>query len=111
MTSLHAPSAVSVSHGNKASVTTAPDARATALLQCGLYAGPVFLATSLVQGLTRAGFDLSHQPVSFLSLGSLGWLQRANFVVAGLLALASRWGFGAHGAGVRGAGQRLPPRR
>jgi hypothetical protein len=35
------------------------------------------------QALTRDGFDLRHQPLSLLSLGDLGWLQIANFVVTG----------------------------
>jgi hypothetical membrane protein len=58
------------------------------LLTCGLIAGPLFMATSVVVGLTRAGFDLGHQPISFLTLGPLGWIQRLDFVVTGLLVLA-----------------------
>jgi Protein of unknown function (DUF998) len=44
------------------------------------------------QALTREGFDLARHPFSFLSLGELGWLQIANFVVAGLLFLAAAAG-------------------
>jgi hypothetical protein len=58
------------------------------LVSCGALAGPLFLGTAIVQGLTRAGFDLAHQPISFLSLGGLGWIQRTNFVLAGLLTVA-----------------------
>jgi hypothetical protein len=42
--------------------------------------------------LTRDGFDLRRHPISLLSLGDLGWVQIANFVVAGLLVLASAVG-------------------
>jgi hypothetical protein len=56
-----------------------------ALLVCGLIAGPVFIAANLIQAFTRTGFDLARHPISLLSLGSLGWLQIANFVVSGIL--------------------------
>jgi hypothetical membrane protein len=59
-----------------------------ALLACGVVSGPLFAGVALVQVLTRDGFDLSRHPLSLLSLGDLGWVQIANFVVAGLLAIA-----------------------
>jgi len=62
------------------------------LLACGVIAGPLFIVTVLAQELTRAGFDPKKHPLSLLSLGDLGWLQIANFVVCGLLALASAIG-------------------
>lgn len=40
------------------------------------------------QVLTRDGFDLSRHPLSELSLGDLGWVQIANFVPTGLLAIS-----------------------
>jgi len=55
------------------------------LLGCGIVAGPLFVIASLAQAFTRTGFDLGRHPISLLSLGSLGWVQIANFVVAGLL--------------------------
>jgi hypothetical membrane protein len=58
------------------------------LLTAGFIAGPLFLIISLIQGVMRQGFDLSHQPISFLSVGDLGWIQVVNFVVTGLLVLA-----------------------
>jgi hypothetical protein len=64
------------------------DSLTRALVSCGALAGPLFLGAAIVQGLTRTGFDLDHQPISFLSLGSLGWMQRTNFGLAGLLMLA-----------------------
>lgn len=62
--------------------------RTTRLLACGIVAGPLFIAVGLVQAFTREGFDLSHHPLSLLSLGDLGWIQIANFVVTGLLFVA-----------------------
>ncbi|GAA4586715.1 DUF998 domain-containing protein [Planotetraspora phitsanulokensis] len=59
-----------------------------ALLACGVAAGPVYVGVVAAQVLTRDGFDLSRHPISLLSLGSLGWVQMADFVVAGLLSLA-----------------------
>jgi hypothetical membrane protein len=58
------------------------------LLACGVLSGPLYVAVALLQVLTRDGFDLGRHPLSLLSLGDLGWIQIANFVVAGLLAIA-----------------------
>ena len=55
------------------------------LLAFGLVAGPLFVVASLAQAFTRTGFDLVRHPISLLSLGSLGWLQIANFAVSGVL--------------------------
>jgi hypothetical protein len=58
------------------------------LLTCGIVAGPLFVTTVLAQAFTRDGFDLGRHPISLLSLGDLGWIQIANFVVTGALVLA-----------------------
>lgn len=58
------------------------------MLACGIVAGPLFLAVWLVQALTRDGYDPTYHPLSLLSLGDLGWIQIANFVVTGGLFLA-----------------------
>jgi hypothetical protein len=63
-----------------------------ALLACGVVAGPLFVAVALLQALSRDGFDLGRHPLSLLSLGQLGWIQIANFVVAGLLVVAAAVG-------------------
>jgi hypothetical protein len=55
------------------------------LLGCGLIAGPLFVTASLAQAFTRNGFDLARHPISLLSLGSVGWIQIANFVLSGVL--------------------------
>ncbi|MFI5587657.1 DUF998 domain-containing protein [Amycolatopsis sp. NPDC051758] len=62
------------------------------LLTCGILAGPLFVGAGLIQGLTRAGFDLTRHPASVLSNGSLGFVQITNFVVTGLLTLAAAAG-------------------
>jgi hypothetical membrane protein len=59
-----------------------------ALLACGAIAGPLFVVGFLFIGATRANYDPLRHPVSSLALGDYGWVQSANFVVAGLLTLA-----------------------
>jgi uncharacterized protein DUF998 len=58
------------------------------LLLCGTVAGPLFVVVALVQAATRTGFDLKRHPFSLLSLGDLGYLQIANFVICGALFIA-----------------------
>ncbi len=58
------------------------------LLVCGVIGGPLFAVVGLTQALTRSGFDLTKQSLSTLTLGSLGWIQVANFLITGALALA-----------------------
>lgn len=65
---------------------------ARALLEALVVSSPLWIAVSLIQAATREGFDLTEHPLSMLSTGSLGWLQIANFVVAGGLAVAGAFG-------------------
>jgi hypothetical membrane protein len=58
------------------------------LLTLGALAGPLFVGTFLVAGALRAHYDPLRHPVSSLELGPHGWVQHANFIVAGLLTLA-----------------------
>lgn len=58
------------------------------LLICGAAAGPLLVVVTTIEILTRSGFDLWRHGISLLSLGDRGWIQVANFVVAGLLSLA-----------------------
>lgn len=58
------------------------------LLACGIVAGPLWLTVGLIHAFARDGFDLRRHPLSLLSLGELGWIQIANFVVTGVLYLA-----------------------
>ena len=59
-----------------------------AFLACGVIAGPLFVVAFLFEGATRADYDPLRHPVSSLALGDYGWVQSANFLVAGLLTLA-----------------------
>lgn len=104
-------------------MTTTADlpARTRALVVCGAVAGPLFTLAWAVEGATRPGYHPLRHPVSSLELGERGWTQRANFLVAGGLTLASAvglrralaplggstWGpllVAAHGIGLVGAG-------
>src|SRR4051794_26482602 len=66
--------------------------RTRALLAAGAVAAPLWATVSLTQAVTRAGFDLTRHPLSMLSTGSLGWLQIANFLIAGVLMVAGAVG-------------------
>jgi hypothetical protein len=63
-----------------------------ALLACGAVAGPFFIAVVLIQDYTRVGYDPRVQGLSQLTLGDLGIIQRANFILAGLLNLCYAFG-------------------
>ena len=58
------------------------------LLACGVIGGPLFVATFLVEGASRADYDPLRHPVSSLALSDSDWVQGANFIVTGLLTLA-----------------------
>ena len=69
------------------------------LLGYGVIAGPVYVAVSLAQALTRPGFDLTRHAWSLLGNGALGWIQVTNFVAAGLMTVALAAGLRQAGAG------------
>lgn len=58
------------------------------LLACGAAAGLLFLIVSFAQVFTRTGFTLDIHPLSALALGTKGWIQIANFLLTGVLAVA-----------------------
>src|SRR5690349_5041558 len=58
------------------------------LLICGIAAAIFSPLVVGIQVLTRPGFDINRHPLSLLSLGDLGWIQIANFLLGGLLLLA-----------------------
>jgi Protein of unknown function (DUF998) len=59
--------------------------RRNRLLRCGVLAGPLFIATFTAHGAIVPGYRARRHPVSSLALAPNGWIQRANFVVAGCL--------------------------
>ncbi|MGL5824824.1 MAG: DUF998 domain-containing protein [Nocardioides sp.] len=70
-------------------VDCSPAARVTkSLLGYGVIAGPAYVVVSVVQALTRDGFDLTRHQWSLLSNGSLGWIQTGNFTLTGLMLIA-----------------------
>ncbi len=62
------------------------------LLLCGAIAGPLFIIIFLIEGFLRPGYDAMRQPVSALAIGSRGWIQRANFLITGVLMFACAFG-------------------
>jgi len=62
------------------------------LLGWGVVAGPFYVVVGLVLALTRPGFDLSRHALSLLTLGDLGWLQRGNLALTGLMVVAAALG-------------------
>lgn len=57
------------------------------LLLCGALAGPLFILIVLLQDYTRTGYDPRLYVLSLLALGDGGWIQVANFALAGALNL------------------------
>jgi hypothetical protein len=91
------------------------------LLATGAVGPLLFIAAFLVEGATRPAYSAWHMAVSSLSDGPLGWTQRANFVVCGVLSVCfavglkralragkgATWGpilLGTFGLGLIGAG-------
>jgi hypothetical protein len=62
------------------------------LLTGSVLAGPIYIVVGIAQILTREGFDITRHPLSMMSLGDLGWIQIANFIVTGLLVIAGAIG-------------------
>jgi hypothetical protein len=65
------------------------------------------MAVFVVQGAVRECYRPLRHPVSSLALGSRGWIQAANFTVAGMLFLAAAAGLA--GTGDRAASSRAAP--
>lgn len=61
-------------------------------LLAGVASAPLFFAIAIVQVFTRTGFDIRRHAISTLTLGDLGWIQSANFIVTGLLAVMAAIG-------------------
>src|SRR5262245_18564948 len=57
------------------------------LLACGIIGPLFFIIAFLIEGATRADYNPFRHPVSSLSIGELGWMQAANFIISGSLIL------------------------
>jgi hypothetical membrane protein len=81
-----------------------PGSRAhLALLSCGAIGSVAFSLTFLIAGSLRPGYDPWREPISALSLGAGGWIQLTNFLVFGILGIASAVGIRATLTPGRGA--------
>jgi hypothetical protein len=69
------------------------------LLLCGVVGPVIFVASFLIQGALRSGYDALRHPVSLLSLGPAGWVQIATFLITGLLIAAYAVGLRRAGCG------------
>jgi len=56
-----------------------------ALLACGVLAGPMYVIATVIQSLTREGFDWKHHRFTQLTAGDFGWIHQANMVGVGVL--------------------------
>lgn len=65
--------------------TPATSRRERLLLLCGLAGSVLFNGTWIIDGCLRPGYNHWREPISALSLGPGGWVQRANFMVFGVL--------------------------
>jgi hypothetical protein len=91
------------------------------LLGYGVIAGPIYVAASLVEAFSRAGFSLARDDWSLLANGALGWIHVLVLVLTGLMVgaaaagvvrqlraerlnAASGWFLGVYAAGLAGAG-------
>ncbi|MEV7615488.1 DUF998 domain-containing protein [Streptomyces sp. NPDC089799] len=86
-----------MTHTLSTSRHVAPAARASSAaarpaLAGGVVAGPLFLGAGVVQGSVRDGFDFTRNAISQLALGSAGWIQTVNFLLAGALLAAGAVG-------------------
>ena len=81
-----------------AAVPCDPASRVTrSLLGYGIIAGPFYTLVSVIEGMTRNGFDFTRHDWSLLSNGRLGWIHVATFIVTGLMVIAFAVGFGRTG--------------
>jgi len=69
-----------------------PPARAARLLALGALAGPLYVAVSLTQTVTRDGYDPTRHAWSLLANGDLGWVHITNLIVSGALVIAGAVG-------------------
>jgi hypothetical protein len=65
-----------------------------ALLACGAVAGPMYVTVTMVQALTRDGFDLRRHRFSWLTTGDLGWIHQSNMMLVGVLTVLFAVGVG-----------------
>ena len=62
-----------------------PKLSTRALLACGVLAGPLYVTVTVIETLTREGFDWRHHRFSWLTMGEQGWIHQSAMVGVGLL--------------------------
>ncbi|MFC6023681.1 DUF998 domain-containing protein [Plantactinospora solaniradicis] len=65
-----------------------------ALLACGVVGGPVYVAVTLTQALSRDGFDPRVHRFNVLTTGDLGWIHKSNMLLVGVLTVLFAVGVG-----------------
>jgi uncharacterized protein DUF998 len=58
-----------------------------ALLLSGIVAGPMYVTVTMIEALTRDGFDFRHARFSWLTAGDLGWIHQSAMIGVGLLSV------------------------
>lgn len=62
------------------------------LLWAGIIAPILFALVFLIDGFLKPGYSAYSEAISYLEVGSYGWIQRVNFLLIGLLLLAFLFG-------------------
>ncbi|MCL2157591.1 MAG: DUF998 domain-containing protein [Methanobrevibacter sp.] len=62
------------------------------LILCGVIAGLFFTISWIIQGAFREGYNPVMAPVSSLSIGPVGWIQVATFLITGVLIVFFAYG-------------------
>ena len=55
------------------------------LLACGVVAGPLYVAITMTEALSRDGFDLTRHRFTLLTAQDLGWIHQLNMLMVGML--------------------------
>ena len=74
------------------SPSTAARPATSALLACGIAAGPLYVLVGALEMLTRPGFDPLRHDLSLMANGDFGWIHTSLLIVCGLLVVASSVG-------------------
>ncbi|GER92257.1 hypothetical protein KDW_64190 [Dictyobacter vulcani] len=63
------------------------------LLWAGIIAPLLFFVVFMLDGFLKPGYSVDNEAISYLEVGSYGWIQQINFIVFGLLLLAFMLGY------------------
>ena len=66
------------------------------LLWAGIIAPILFATIFTVDGALTPGYSAYNEAISYLDLGTYGWIQRANFIIFGVLLIAFTIGYVKH---------------